>query len=157
MKFLGHPIHPILIAFPLGLLSTSVVFDILYLLTSLPAFPVAAVYTVAAGVLSGVAAMFFGLLDMFKIRKETRAMNIVGWHSLGNFLAIELFSVSWIVRLSVPGYAPNGPALVLSFAGAAILLFTGWLGGELVYRLGLAVDESAHMDAPNSLTHKVAK
>jgi len=157
MKLLGHPIHPILIVFPLGLFSTAVLFDILFLLTSIPAFPVTAVYMIAAGAMSGLLAMSFGLLDMYKIRRDTRAMNIAGWHSIGNFFAIELFSVSWIVRLSAPGYAPTLPALVLSFAGAATLLISGWLGGELVYRLGLAVDEGANMDAPNSLTHKSAR
>lgn len=156
MKILGHTAHPILIVFPLGLLSTSVIFDSIYLLTKNPALPAVALHTMAAGVIAGLVAMFFGLLDMYRVRQDTRAMNIVGWHSIGNFIALELFSVSWIVRLSDAAYVPNTPALILSFSGAGILLITGWLGGELVYRLGLAVDPGANQDAPSSLSGKEA-
>ena len=156
MKFLGHSLHPILVVFPLGLLSTSAVFDALYLLTGSTLFPIASSFAIAAGVLSGLATMFFGLLDMYRVRRDTRAMNLVGWHSVGNFLAIEIFVLSWLARQGSPDLIPNNVALGLSFAGVAILLITGWMGGEMVYRLGLAVDSGANQDAPNSLTHKSA-
>jgi hypothetical protein len=53
-------------------------------------------------------------------------------------------------------YIPTTLALVFSFAGYVLLFVTGWLGGELVDRLGVGVDDGANLDAPNSLTHKRA-
>jgi hypothetical protein len=43
-------------------------------------------------------------------------------------------------------------ASVLAFVGIGLALLTGWLGGELVDRLGVGVDDGAHLDAPSSLT-----
>jgi uncharacterized membrane protein len=67
-----------------------------------------------------------------------------------------LFVASWLLR----GDAPRSPevlALALSFAAGLLALFTGWLGGELVDRLAVGVDEGAHVDAPSSLsTRRVA-
>jgi uncharacterized membrane protein len=62
-KAAGHAIHPILIVYPLGLLSTAVVFDILELITDRSSFAVAAAYTMAAGLIGGVVAAVFGLVD----------------------------------------------------------------------------------------------
>ena len=50
----------------------------------------------------------------------------------------------------------GGRALVLSFAGFVLAGVTGWLGGELVDRLGVGVDDGAHLDAPNSLSDRPA-
>ena len=62
-----------------------------------------------------------------------------------------LFAISWILRLNVPGNPP-AVAYVLSFLGAALLGVTGWLGGELMLRLGIGVDEGANLNAPSSLS-----
>src|SRR2546423_6726455 len=66
-KALGHPIHPMLIVYPLGLLSTAVIFDICYLVTDRDGFPVAAAYAIAAGVIGGLVAAVFGLIDWLAI------------------------------------------------------------------------------------------
>src|SRR3954467_8832763 len=75
-KALGHPIHPMLIVYPLGLLSTAVIFDICYLVTDRDGFPVAAAYTIAAGVIGGLVAALFGLIDWLAIPAGTRAKRI---------------------------------------------------------------------------------
>jgi uncharacterized membrane protein len=62
-----------------------------------------------------------------------------------------LFMASWFVRLDLP-VQPDAVALVLSFIGAGLALLTGWLGGELVDRLGIGVDSGAHPNAPSSLS-----
>jgi hypothetical protein len=51
---------------------------------------------------------------------------------------------------------PDALALILSFAGAGLALLTAWLGGELVDRLGIGVDDGANPDAPNSLSQRPA-
>ncbi|MBW8710274.1 MAG: hypothetical protein JF631_04100, partial [Mycobacterium sp.] len=75
-KALGHAIHPLLIPFPLGLLATAVVFDIVYLITDRGGFAVAAAYMIAAGIIGGLLAAPFGWIDWFKIPAGTRAKSI---------------------------------------------------------------------------------
>ena len=66
-KLFGHPIHPILIPFPLGLLTTSVVFDVVYLLTGDGKWLGVSYWMIAAGVIGGLAAAVFGLIDCLAI------------------------------------------------------------------------------------------
>ena len=68
-------------------------------------------------------------------------------------VVVLLFAVSWLMRGDAPA-APQMAALALSFAAGGLALFTGWLGGELVDRLGVGVDDGAHVDAPSSLARR---
>ena len=79
-------------------------------------------------------------------------------HGLGNVVVLLLFIGSWWFRYSsgTSTHIPGTPALVLSFAGAALSLVTAWLGGELVDRLGVGVDEGANLDAPSSMSGRPA-
>lgn len=149
-KLLGHPIHQMLIVFPLGLLATAVVFDVIGLVNDNPAWHLVAFYMIGAGVISGVIAALFGWLDYAGIPFGTRAKRVGLVHGLGNGLVLLLFAASWIMRSRIPG-EPTMPTLVCSFLGAAISFVTGWLGGELVDRLGVGVDEGANPNAPSSL------
>jgi uncharacterized membrane protein len=150
-KVLRHPAHPMLIVFPLGLLSTAVVFDIIYLVTHRSGFALAAGYIIAGGILGGLVAAFAGLVDWLAIPAGTRAKRIGTIHGLGNLVVVGLFAASWGLRVQAGGWQPTGWALCASFAGLALAGVTGWLGGELVDRLGVGVDEGAHLDAPSSL------
>jgi uncharacterized membrane protein len=156
VKIFGHPVHPMLVVFPLGLLSTAVVFDILYLAFRNTAFPTAAFYMIAAGVVGGLLAAIFGFVDWLGLRKDTRAKDVGAWHGLGNLVIVILFAISWLMRQAAPNFVPNTLALLLSFGGVALALVTGWLGGEMVYRLGIGVDPGANENAPNSLSEQPA-
>jgi uncharacterized membrane protein len=151
-KLFGHPIHPMLIVLPLGLLSAAIVFDIVHLLTGDEVFSSVAFWNIAAGVVGGLGAAVFGAWDWFHIPRGTRAKRIGLWHGGGNVVVVTLFALSWLLRLGAPGYEPNALALVLSFAGVALAAVTGWLGGELVDRLAVGVDPGANLDAPSSLS-----
>ena len=157
VKALGHPVHPMLIVFPLGLLATAVVFDILYLIFDNPNFPVVAFWLIIAGIVGGLTAALFGLIDWLAIPSGTRAKSVGLIHGAGNVVVVLLFAISWFMRLNAAGYVPPALALVFSFAGAALATFTGWLGGELVYRLGMAVEPGANLDATSSLTGQPAR
>ncbi|MBA3633702.1 MAG: DUF2231 domain-containing protein [Acidobacteria bacterium] len=154
-KLFGHAIHPILIVFPLGLLATGVVFDIIYLIWSNPIMATVAYWMIAAGIIGGALAAPFGWIDWFAIRQGTRAKSVGLMHGLGNVLVLLLFIGSWWLRRDAPE-RPDTLELILSFAGAVLALVTGWLGGELVERLGVGVDNGAHLDAPNSLSGRPA-
>jgi len=150
-KALGHAIHPMLIVFPLGLLSTAVIFDILQLITGTDEFHVAAAYAIAAGVIGGLVAAVFGLIDWWAIPGGTRARRVGLYHGVGNVAVVLLFAVSWLIRANADDWAANGAAVTLGIIGLLIAGVTGWLGGELVQRLGVGVDDGASLDAPNSL------
>lgn len=155
-KLLGHPIHPMLIVFPLGLLATAVIFDILHMIFDVDAFHVVSYWIMAAGIVGGLLAALFGLIDWLAIPGATRAKSIGLWHGIGNVVVVALFALSWWFRRGAPDYAPGTLALVFSFAGVLLALITGWLGGELVYRLDVGVDRGAHLNAPNSLSGEPA-
>lgn len=150
VKLLGHPIHQMLIVFPLGLLGASVVFDVLAMVTGSTGLATASYYMIAGGVISGLLAAPFGFVDWLGIPKATRAKSIGAIHGLGNVAVVLLFGGSWLLRMPDP-LTPSGAALGLSFAGFLLALVTGWLGGELVDRLGVGVDEGANVNAPSSL------
>lgn len=150
VKLLGHPVHQMLIVFPLGLLATAVLFDLIHIANGRPMMAAVAYWMIAAGVIGGLVAAPFGWIDWSGIPRGTRAKKVGLVHGLGNVLVLLLFFGSWWLRRPVPE-APGLLAHVLSFAGAALAMVTAWLGGELVDRLGVGVYEDAHVDAPNSL------
>jgi uncharacterized membrane protein len=156
-KLLGHPVHPMLIVFPLGLLSTAVVFDLVYLATGNEELAIVSFWAIAAGVVGGLAAAVFGLWDWLAIPQGTRAKAVGLWHGGGNLVVTVLFALSWFARREDPTYLPEMLPLVVGLAGAAISLVTAWLGGELVYRLRVGVDDGANLDATHSLRGGVAE
>ncbi|HUP62962.1 MAG TPA: DUF2231 domain-containing protein [Thermoanaerobaculia bacterium] len=150
-KLFGHPIHQMLIVFPLGLLATSLFFDVIALATDNSGLLHASWYMIAAGVLSGLVAAVFGAIDYFAIPQGTRAKRIGTMHGAGNVVVIVLFAASWLLRRQSPA-DPGMFAIALSALGATLGGVTGWLGGELVDRLGVGVDDGANLDAPSSLS-----
>lgn len=142
-----------LIVFPLGLLATSVVFDIVRLATGNPYWAEISYWMLASGLIGGAVAAVFGIIDFTKIPKHTRARRIGVAHGLGNVIVMVLFLLSWLMRNNdIADAAPIG----LSIAGAGLALVTGWLGGELVDRLAVGVDEGAHVNSPSSLSDRPA-
>jgi uncharacterized membrane protein len=154
-KLFGHPIHQMLIVFPLGLLATAVIFDVSSMVLGNSRWTDMAFYLIGTGVLTGLIAAVFGAIDYFAIPDGTRAKRVGTLHGVGNVIVVMLFLGSWLLRWNNP-VAPDTSAYVLSFAGAGLSLMTGWLGGELVDRLGVGVDDGAHLDAPSSLSSSSA-
>lgn len=151
VRVLGHAVHPMLIVFPLGLLVTAVCFDALYFATGARNFAVAGAYTTAAGVLGGLLAALFGWVDWFAVPGKTRAKRIGLAHGLTNAAALALFAVSWLLRLDQPTWQPTVASIIFAVAGLVLAAVGGWLGGELVERLGVGVEPDANLDAPSSL------
>jgi uncharacterized membrane protein len=155
MKLFGHPVHQQLIVFPLGLLSTAVIFDVIALAGGNHFWFEIAFWLIAAGIIGGLAAAVFGLMDWLGLPANTRAKRIGLWHGGGNLVVLILFGASWWLRKPAP--RDPGYALVLSFIGVGLALVGGWLGGELVDRMGVGVDEGANLDAPSSLSARSAR
>jgi len=150
VRLFGHPLHQMLIVFPLGLLATSVVFDLISLFGDSASAATVAHALIAAGLVGGVLAAPWGYMDWLAIPRGTRAKAVGAMHGSGNVLVLLLFTASWWLRTDESVQAP-AVAYALSFGGAGVALVTAWLGGELVDRLGVGVSPHAHLNARNSL------
>jgi uncharacterized membrane protein len=150
-KLLGHPIHPMLVVFPLGLFVVAVVFDLLLVGTDNSTLALVSFWNIAAGIVGGLLAAVFGAIDWLAIPAGTRAKRIGLLHGVGNVIVVGLFALSWWMRWTSVDYVPSSAAIAVGILGVMLAAVTGWLGGELVDRLGVGVDDDAHLDAPNSL------
>lgn len=150
-RLLGHPIHPMLIVFPLGLLTVAAIFDVIYIFTQNGHWVDLSYWMIASGIIGGLIAAVLGVVDWLGIPEGTRAKYIGLIHGLSNVVVVILFIVSWFMRRPNP-MAPNMTAIILGWIGIVIALVASWLGGELVYRLNVGVDHGANLDAPNSLS-----
>src|SRR6185312_3258498 len=149
----GHAVHPMLVVFPLGLLATSVVWDICRLATNNPAWGMIAFWSIVAGVIGGLLAAVTGFIDWLAIPNDTRAKSVGVYHLILNLVVVGLFIVSLIARSATPnGYSSAGIGrMIWGWIGVAVALFSGWLGGELVETLGVSVHDGAGVDAPSSI------
>jgi uncharacterized membrane protein len=155
-SLLGHRVHPMLIVFPLGLLGMGVIFDVIRFATGNAVLSTASYYMIGAGIIMGLVAAVFGLVDWMAVPANTRAKSVGGRHGGGNVVVVLLFAVSWWLRRGDPA-DPSVAVLVLELIGLGLALVTGWLGGELVERLGVGVDEGAGVNAPSSLSGEAAR
>src|SRR5215207_7168937 len=101
-KLLGHAIHPMLIVFPLGLFIMAVVFDALYLWRGSPILPTLAYWNIGAGIVGGLLAAIFGLIDWLAIPSGTRAKRIGLLHGASNVVVVVMFAFVWLMRRDAP-------------------------------------------------------
>ncbi len=150
VKVLGHPLHQILIVFPLGLLATSNVFDAIAAAAKNSKWAEVGHYMMGAGVVSGLTAAVPGLIDFLAIPDNTRARRVGLMHGIGNVAVTGLYAASWLLRRGNPR-KPSPAAIGLAAVGGALAFVTGWLGGELVNRLGVGVYDDANLNASSTL------
>ena len=134
----GHPIHPMLVPFPITCFVGAFVTDIAYLRTADMMWANFSVWLITMGLLMGALAAIAGLTDFFSSRR-IRAMRTAWFHGAGNAIALvlSLFNVFVHSRDGYTSVVPTG--IILSGLVVLILLVTGWLGGELVFRRRVAV------------------
>jgi uncharacterized membrane protein len=135
----GHPIHPMLIVFPVGLWVFSLVSDLIYQWELGSAtWSIVAYYTMAGGIIGALLAAVPGLIDLLAIRDiKSRRIGIV--HMVVNLVVVGLYAVNLYLR-SQPGHSSH-VTIALSVVAVGLLTVSGWLGGELVYVRGVAVEE----------------
>lgn len=156
-RLLGHPIHPMLVPIPIGLFLLALVFDLVVIAGGPRALGLGSFWAIAGGVVGGLSAAVFGLIDWTAIPSRTRAKGVGLLHAGANVTVVGLFAVAWLTRLGSADRVPTWTAVGLEIAGVALMLVAGWLGGELVDRLGVGVDEGANVDAPSSLGRRPAR
>jgi uncharacterized membrane protein len=135
----GHPIHPMLIPFPIALWATSFAVDILFYFLRHPTLLVIAKFLIAAGCLGAIAAAIPGIIDWLAI-KNGDVKRVANWHARLNITALVVFAISFFLRTGsyseLVGRRLTFPFL-LSLVGVILISISGWLGGELVFRYGL--------------------
>jgi uncharacterized membrane protein len=139
----GHPLHPAMVAVPIGAWIASLVFDIASHLVRDPEFLTrGSRWLIAIGVLGAVAAALIGVLDLLAIPTGTRAFRIGLIHMSINLIVTVAYAINFLIRGSGTGAVGWGP-LVLSAVALAGLGVSGYLGGELAYRYGVRVADEA--------------
>ena len=151
----GHPIHPILVAVPIGAWIASIVFDIASHIVNNPGFLAqGSRWLIAVGVLGALAAAAFGFLDLLAIPTGTRAFRIGLTHMSINLAVTGAYIGGFFWRSGAGSGPVSWGQLVLSAVSLAALTVSGYLGGELAYRYGVRVaDEAtqAHGYAPRGV------
>jgi uncharacterized membrane protein len=137
-SFQKHPIHPMLVPFPIALWIFSLVCDVIYAIGwGGVVWNDMAFYTMAGGLLGALAAAVPGYLD-YRTTTVPAIKRIGRWHMLINLSLVVLFAINlWLRMESEPGATLP---IILSVIAVAMLGVSGWLGGELVYVHGAAVE-----------------
>ncbi|MGH7263332.1 MAG: DUF2231 domain-containing protein [Candidatus Rokuibacteriota bacterium] len=137
-----HPIHAMLVPIPTGLFLAALVFDLAYLVTGRSDWSVIAFWDIAAGLAGALLAAVPGLIDYLWLRQPARRVGT--WHMAINLTVVAVFAANLLARTEA-GRAVLGPGsevpLTLTVVGVALLLVSGWLGGEMVYRHRVGVEE----------------
>lgn len=140
-----HPIHPMLVSFPIALWVFSLVADLIFLWGGNPVWrDYVAFYTLTGGIVGAALAAVPGIIDYFSIR-DPKVSKIAAWHARINVLALLIFAGSLYLRTTGGAEKVDGSVaipLILSFVGVVLIMISGWLGGEMVYVHGLGVEPS---------------
>jgi len=138
----GHPLHPMIIPFPVAFLVTAFVTDLAFWATGSDGWAVASMWLLGAGVVMALVAAVFGFTDFFGDQR-VRGLSDAWQHMIGNLIAVVLALVNWYLRYrsgAAAGVFPVG--IWISLATVLLLLFNGWKGWEMVYRDHVGVSDS---------------
>jgi uncharacterized membrane protein len=153
----GHPIHPMLIPFPVAFLVGTLASDLAFWGTRNPFFAQASMWLVGAGIVMALVAALAGFTDFFG-EERIRNLNAAWYHMIGDLTAVVIAIGNFLLRYVQGAEAAVLPwGLVLSFAVAGVLMFTGWMGWEMVYRhrVGI-VDRGARPEVVSERPRRVA-
>lgn len=152
----GHPVHPMIIPFPLALWTTAFISDLGFYFTRQATLPVVSKFLLAGGCIGAVAAAVPGIIDWLSI-KHPATKRIADWHARLNIIALLIFAASLYLRMKSGGahwvgYGLKVPFL-LSFVGVILIAISGWLGGSLSFEHGVGV--KPQHDTPEQEVAKV--
>jgi uncharacterized membrane protein len=141
-----HPIHPMIIAFPIALWVFAFIAYLVHHGTNSTSWWIVAMYCTAAGLIGGVGAAIPGFIDFLTL-SPSRTRTVATWHLILNATILILLAVAFFMRLA--GNTSSTP-LILTIIGIVLLFVSGWLGGSLVYvhSVGVASEPSEERQPP---------
>lgn len=149
-KVAGHPLHPMVIPFPIAFFVSAFAVDLIYLNTGDSGFARAAMWLLGAGLGTALLAAVFGFIDFFGERRVRRIRD--AWlHMIGNLLAVALQAVNFYARSGDYEAAVAPVGVTLSGVVVALLLFNGWKGWELVYRHHVGISDRASAEGSEEI------
>lgn len=126
----GHPIHPMLVAFPIGFFAGAVISDIITFLGHPDFWPRMSVALIAFGIVAALIAALFGFIDYFTAPMPPPVKKTATTHMILNLLVVVIYVIALWIRASDPVSAIG---YVLTFGGLVFLVVSGWYGGHLAY------------------------
>ncbi len=154
-RIAGHPIHPMLIPFPIAFFVAAFVCDLVYWQTGAPAWTTAALWMLGAGIVMAALAALAGLTDVLG-EPRIRALGDAWWHAGGNVIVVLIEIYNWYARYTEGTAAVLPKGLILSLIVTGILLFTGWKGWEMVYRHRVGVSEEPMQERSSETMRRAA-
>lgn len=148
-KIGGHPLHPMLVPFPIVSFIGALVTDVMWLTTGEGGWATASSWLLGIGLATALLAAAAGMADYLG-DERVRRIGAATRHMIANVIVVTLEAVNLVVRLTGGTDSIGGIGVWLSLASVAILAYSGWLGGELVYRHRVGVrgpDEDATANA----------
>src|SRR3954469_15806846 len=143
MRLFGHPLHPMLVAFPLALLGLAPACDLLACLGLVTNLALVGHYLELSGLVGGVLAALAGFADFYRLDAPTPTLTKVALtHAALALGTLSLFGLAFALRPAA-GAVPSALPLGLELAGGALVLATGWFGGHLVFKFGVGVHTSS--------------
>ena len=141
-KIADHPIHPMLIPFPIVSFIFTFILDVLYVRGD-SGVAEAATWVLGFGLVTAALAAVAGLTDFFGDERIRRLRDAL-LHMLANVAAVVLELVNFVLRLKNPDFI-GSTGVYISGVGVLILLYSGWKGGNLVFRHGVGVHDSPNL------------
>jgi len=139
----GHPIHPMIIPFPIALWVFSLVADVIFLWRGNQLWrDYIAFYALLGGIIGAAAAAVPGFIDWLSLTDKA-VVKIANWHARLNVIALVIFAASFYLRTTNGASLVSGSytiPLALSVLGVILITISGWLGGEMVFKHGVAVE-----------------
>ncbi len=134
----GHPLHPMLVPIPIGALAMAFGADIALMVTAEPFWAEAAKWLLLAALVFGVLAAVVGFIDLVGINRA-RTMGVGLGHAIGNVLMLVITGINYLLRAGGEAEAASSYGIILTAIAVLLVMLTGWLGGELVFRHGIGV------------------
>jgi len=151
--WVGHPLHPLLTDIPIGAWTLTVVLDLVGLLCRQPQLGLAAAITAGIGVLGAAGAIAAGLMDWMDVDPPEKAVG--AFHAILNGSATILFMASLVMRCG-RHWQPGWGVFAVALAGYVLVLCGGYLGGILVFHMGVMINRNAYRSGPDDFTPAMA-
>lgn len=150
--WLGHPLHPLLTDVPVGAWTVTILLDVVGIVFHAPTGPAASL-AAALGVAAAVAAASAGLMDWLDVNPPEKSIGAV--HALVNSGATVLFSISLVMRWK-HSWQPTPGAFAVALVGYLALTLGAYLGGAMVFRMGVMINRNAYRSGPDEFATALA-